>query len=224
MTPGWTPDRTRSLRRAAARLALAAPLLVVTPLAFMAPAPSALAAPQPEPVPRRWELEFTPGPLRVASFDLAGGGPRVFYYFSYKVVNKSGADRWFAPSFEMDTGDGTIYRSGRDVPREVVEKLIQASGNSELEDEVKIQGQLLQGPENAKEGIVVFPCTSLKPEYVNIYCAGFSGENKSVARPDNGQTVVLRKQRWLGHTVNGEIDPDSRATLARSTDQWILRK
>ncbi len=204
-----------------AAVALIAAGAVLTPIVT---APSALAAPQPEPIPRRWELQVTAGPLRVASIETPGKGPLPYLFFTYKVVNKSGEDRWFAPSFELDNGDGEIQRSGRDVPREVVDALVAISGNSELLDEIKIQGPFQQGEENAKEGIVVWPCTNLKPDFLNLYLGGFSGETKSVTRPDNGQTVVLRKQFMLRHQVNGELNPDSQTPIARVEDRWILRK
>ncbi|HVZ93374.1 MAG TPA: hypothetical protein VG797_02580 [Phycisphaerales bacterium] len=216
-----TVERPSKLLSTATLLILAtgATLLVGIPTQI----PSALAVPQPDAVPRRWELQLTPGPLQVASVEVPGHAPAAYLFITYKVVNKSGADRLFAPSFDLDLGDGKVYRSGRDVPSEVVDTLIKRSANPELVDEIHIQGMLLQGDENAKEGIVVWPCPNLKPEFVKVFMAGFSGETKSITRPDNNQTAVLRKQRMLSHQISGEIDPTRREPLARTEDLWIMR-
>jgi len=58
---------------------------------------------------------------------------------------------------------------------------------------------------------------------VVVYGAGFSGETRSIERPDTGEKVILRKTRMLRHPVPGEIDPSLNPALTRSDDQWIMR-
>lgn len=183
----------------------------------------AIAAPQPEPVPRRWELRITPGALRLAWAEVPGQGRRPYFYMTYTVVNLSGEDRLFAPSFELHTGDGSLLRGGRDIPREVTQQLIQRAGNPGLLDEIQILGPLLQGEENAKDGIVVWPCNDLKPTKLDIYAAGFSGETRSVARPNSGAAYILKKQLMLTHAVTGELNPDANSLIERTEQRWILR-
>lgn len=183
----------------------------------------AAAAPEPEAIPRRWELRLEPGPLRITSVDIPGKGARAFFYFTFKVTNNSGQDLYFAPSFDLGLSDGTVVRSGRDVPQEATAAILKKLNNPFMSDELKAQGNLLQGPENAREAVVIWPATNLHVSDVTIYAAGFSGETKSVVRPDTGKPYVLRKTLMLRHSVSGDIDPTLNEPLTRTVERWILR-
>ncbi len=69
-------------------------------------------APEPDPIPRRWQLEIQPGPLRIATVDVKDEGPKAYFYMTYKVTNASGGDLLFAPSFDLATDQGDVLRSG----------------------------------------------------------------------------------------------------------------
>lgn len=217
---GKTHPRTG--RRAwIAPLALAA----LTPMTgvFLSPSP-AHAAPEPSPIPTRWEFTFDPGPLRVMSVD-TGNGPTPYYYFTYKVTNHSGEDRFFTPTFEMYTDDGTLIRSGRDVPQEVTEYILRRLGNALLLDEIAIQDTLLQGRENAREGLVVWPVGDLNIDEIKIFANGFSGETKTIQRPDNGEPITLRKTMMLVHRVSGRVNTNTSRPIPRleNASRWIMR-
>lgn len=189
---------------------------------LLAPTP-AIAAPEPEPVPRRWQLQIVPGDLRMASVDIPGEGARAFFYLTYTVTNNTGEDRNFAPSFELATDRGEIIRSGRDVPRYASEAIRASLKNDLIRDEIAVQGLLLQGEENAREGFVVWPANDLKADEYTIFAAGFSGETKTLQRPDNGEKVVLRKCLMLRHDAPGQLDPSTGQALHRTSTRWILR-
>lgn len=207
---------TRLSRRTAIALAT-----LVAALAIMAPA-AVIAAPEPEPIPRRWQLRVEPGDLRIATVNTAAG-PRAYLYMTFKVINASGEDRDFAPSFELATDTGALRRSGRDVPREVTEVLLSKTGNPLVTDETGVQGRLLQGPENAREALVIWPADDLQAAEYNIYMIGFSGETKAINRPDTGQSVILRKTLMLRHEGTGRLDPTSGRPIPRVQERWILR-
>jgi len=184
---------------------------------------SSVAAPEPEAIPRRWQLQVEAGPLRVMSVQSEGRDAQTYYYMTYKVTNNSGEDISFAPLIELATDDGVITRGGRGVPGEVTDVIRARLGDSLLETESEIQGMLLQGPENARKGLVVWQAGNMKVDEVVVYAAGFSGETKSVQRPDTGEKVVLRKTLMIRHSVPGEIDPSSDQPLKRDVERWILR-
>lgn len=202
---------------------LALGVLAASAASFLCPAQTALAAPEPEPIPRRWEFNVVPGDLRVTTVNIPGEGPRAFFYFTYAVTNNTGQDRNLAPSFELATDEGRIYRSGRGVPRYATEAIRALLRSEMILDEIAIQGLLLQGEENAKEGFVIWPAEDLKADEYTIYAAGFSGETKTVPRPDTGEPVVLRKTLMLRHDAPGEIDPSAGRPLIRTQTRWILR-
>lgn len=181
------------------------------------------AAPEPEAVPRRWQLRVQPGDLRVATIDVPGIGPRTFLYMTYKVVNSSGEDRDFSPWFELATDTGQIIRAGRDVPHAVVQELLRKIDNPFLQDDLSVQGRLLQGEENAREGLVVWPAVDMSASEYTVFAMGFSGETKTVTKPDSGGDVVLRKSLMLVHEGTGRLDPTTGRPLNRTAERWILR-
>ena len=140
-------------------------------------------APEPDPIPRRWQLDVTIGPMRMASYQLEGQGSKTYLYFTYKVTNNTGQDLLFAPSFELSLGKGEPIRSGRNVPADVTKKLIEQCQNTFLQDQISILGNLLQGSENAREGVVVWELENLKPDKIAVYAAGFSGETVNITPP-----------------------------------------
>ncbi|MFG0291768.1 MAG: hypothetical protein ACIAQF_09695 [Phycisphaerales bacterium JB065] len=184
----------------------------------------AAAAPQPDAIPSRWEFDFRPGPLRITTIEVEGKGPQAFFYMPYYVENNSGEDRFLAPRFELATEEGDVLRSGGSaVPREVTRAIIERFRNPLLEDEITMLGPILQGPENAREGVVIWPANDLTVDEVTVYASGFSGETKQFVRPDNGEVVVLRKTRMLRHATPGNIDPSSDQPFRRTVDRWIMR-
>jgi len=192
---------------------LTAPALVDSP---------ALGAPEPEPIPRRWQFDIEPSDLRVRTIEV-NGTPQAFFYMTYKVTNNTGEDRFFAPWFELATDQGTVVRSGRGIPHSVTQELLRAYRNPLLMDEVSVQGLLLQGEANAREGLVVWPADDLDADEILVFAVGFSGETKTVARPDNGEETVLRKTLMLRHDTPGDIDPRGGRPLTRTQSRWILR-
>jgi hypothetical protein len=195
--------------------------------------PAAALPPQPDPVPRRWQLDVDPGPLRVMTVqtqDATTGRtvPRSYYVMTFTVTNNTGADVQFAASFELADDQGTLVRSGRGVPQAVVERILDQMRDPLLEPQMNLLGTLLQGKENARTGLVVWPADRLKVSEVVVHAMGFSGETKPYeVRAEDGSVVesfVLRKTLMLRHAVGGELDPTSDEPLARTERRWIMRK
>lgn len=180
-------------------------------------------APEPDPVPRRWQLDIAPGTLRVTSIDVPGVGPRMYLYLDYSVVNNSGQDLLFAPSFELANGEGEILRSGRDVPQVVTETILKSLQNPFSEDQIEIIGTLLQGRENGKDGVVIWPVTDANPERITIYAAGFSGETATVEPPNSDQRFVLRKTLRMDFDTPGDLVGTRSESIPVREQTWIMR-
>jgi hypothetical protein len=184
-------------------------------------------APEPDPVPRKWQLDVQLGDLRLAVVDVAGTGPKAFFYFTYKVVNNSGTDVLLAPAWDLATSDGRIVRSGRNVPASVTKTLLERFSSPYLEDQISIIGVLMQGEENAKDGLVVFSADDIRLDEVSIFGAGFSGENKPVevlnAASGQRERVMLRKTLMARYPVPGEIESRGNDPFAPSEVRWIMR-
>lgn len=221
-------DRTSRISGRLLTLALAAGVAALAPMSVTSP--RATAAPEPSPVPLRWQLDLEPGPLKIAFLNVPEVGPRAYLYMTYKVVNNTGGDMYFAPTFELSNDEGDLLRAGRDVPTEVNRLLLEQLKNPFLKDQTDAIGALRQGEENAREGLVVWPAQTLKADRVTVYCIGFSGETKRVTAPAEGsdegkagEEVVLRKTLMLIHTTPGELTGADRRALARTETRWILR-
>lgn len=184
-------------------------------------------APEPDPIPRRWQLAIEPGPLRVASVEVAGVGTRAYYFMTYKVTNTSDTDLLFTPTFDMLTDDGDLLRSGRDVSLDVTKEIVARVNNPFVQDQISIVGSLLQGEANAKEGVVIWPITSTKSSELAVFAGGFSGETRPVetVNPANRSKlkVLLRKTLMLRFQGPGELrDMDGR-TIPAIERTWVMR-
>ncbi|MFG0256503.1 MAG: hypothetical protein ACF8GE_01215 [Phycisphaerales bacterium JB043] len=212
-------------------------LLAVTLVGLSPWMQSASGAPEPSLIPTRWELDFEPGPLRIAMVEVErqvegpNGSvavvrqPEAFMYFTYTVMNNTGEDRMFAPSFELAMGDGDLLKSGQNVPASVTRELLQRLNNPFLLDQIGIIGTLEQGEENAREGLVIWPAgqSDMKADEAIIFASGLSGEFKRVTRPDTGEEVTLRKVMMLRHHTPGDRLGQGDRPFNRVQQRWILR-
>lgn len=184
-------------------------------------------APEPDPIPRRWELKVDVGALRVTTMEVAGQ-PRAFAYMTYKVTNKSGKDLLFAPSFELSFGGPKAVRAGSDIPAEVTDALLAKIGDPLVQDQIAVIGTLLNGDENARQGLVIWSCENLAPQKLSMYAAGFSGETATVELPSPKdpkvkEKAILRKTLMVQYAQVGEIGGRGDKALDVSEQRWIMR-
>lgn len=184
-------------------------------------------APEPDPIPRRWQLAIEPGPMRVASMELPDVGTRAYFYMTYKVTNTSDTDLLFTPTFDMLTDDGLLLRAGRDVPQEVTKEILRRVDNPFVQDQVSIVGSLLQGEANAKEGLVIWPVTSTRSGEFSVFAGGFSGETRPIEtlNPDDHTTmkVLLRKTLMMRFQGPGELRDMQARTIPMIDRTWVMR-
>ncbi len=195
----------------------------VSILGALALGPAVIAAPEPSPIPKRWQLEIAPSALMTAVV-----GDKSYFFMTYRVTNNSSQDLLFAPSFELSTDDGTLIRSGRDVPLEATREIISRLADPMLEDQISIVGTLLRGPENAKVGVVIWPIPQQHLSEVSVFCAGFSGETATVevpsaTKPGQNEKKLLRKSHWLRFRMPGQIKPGTGESFTPDEARWIMR-
>lgn len=184
-------------------------------------------APEPDPAPKRWELDVVMGPLRVATGEVPGQGLRVFYYQTFQVTNNTGREVFFAPAFELGTERGDVVRAGRGVPGSVVRGLLDRLENPLLMDQYAVIGPLLQGEENAREGLAVWLAPDVNSDEMSVYAIGFSGESEKyvVTDPATGERAekVLRKTLRLTYCLPGELHNRGATPLEECGRRWIMR-
>lgn len=188
---------------------------------------SCALAPEPDPIPTRWQLDLRPGELRLVSLSTGDTGPRAYAFLTYRVVNNTGQDLPFVPAFDMANDLGTVVRSGQNVPSEITAQVLALIDNEFVQDQIGILGTLQQGPENAKDGVVIWPVTDLLTDTLTVYAAGFSGETKPVliTDPATGEKVrkTLRKVRRLQYTTPGNLVLDQSKPMEIAIDDWVMR-
>ncbi len=194
----------------------------------LAPAPATtLAAPEPSPVPTTWEFDFREGPLRLITVDVPGVGPRAYFYMTYTITNFWGGDLLYAPSFDLKTEEGEILSAGQGVHPRVTEFLLGLLNNPLIDDQSTILGQVLEGIENAKSGVVIWPANDLDVDEIMVFANNLSGEQTSywVRDPESGdrKRIVLRKTMMLRYETPGEIAGRGALPLELVEKRWIMR-
>lgn len=195
--------------------------------ALLAGAVLTAMAPEPDPAPKRWELDVQMGPLRVATLEAPGRGERVYFYQTFRVTNNTGREIFFAPAFDLATDRGDVVRAGREVPGSVVRTLLDRLENPLLQDQYSVIGPLLQGEENAREGLVVWLAPDIASDEISVFGIGFSGESESyfVPHPETGEMaeVVLRKTLRTTYCLPGELHQRGAQPLIECGRRWIMR-
>jgi hypothetical protein len=183
------------------------------------------AAPEPSPVASRWQLDLRPGPLRIATVVDEIGLAKTYYYLTYDVVNNAGKDIFFAPSFQLASEDGEIRSAGKGVPSVVTNEMLARLRDPFLLDQISMAtaGELLQGEENGRTGLVIWPADGLKVDEIKVFAIGFSGETRVINKPDTGEEITLRKTLMLIHETPGEITGKGDRPMRRISQRWILR-
>src|SRR5262249_38725765 len=118
----------------------------------VAPLGTVYAAPSPSLTPVSWQLTFKHGPLERLVMPI-DGKQRTFWFMRYQVVNNSGRDVLFTPDFEIAGDSGEAAHAFKDVPNEVFGKIKDMYRNALMESPTGIYGKLLQGEDNAKDGV-----------------------------------------------------------------------
>jgi hypothetical protein len=213
-------------------LTIGVSLSVLTPIAPIAPQ-GAFAAP----VAAARDLSFTASDLRLFKDPESG---KYFWYFTYEVVNNTGADQRFAPRIEMMYDEGHIVRQGDGVPGSVVKEIKAFLKDPLLEDQFEILGEVLQGAQHARTGLVVFRAPDLDDadrkvthrtnpdqhldgtEYA-IFVQGLSRETEKKVDPKTGAAVTLRKSLRLDYLVPGDPSTSGTVTYPAMSTGWTFR-
>lgn len=202
-------------------------------LAQSAPADAPAAAPQApagKATPRAkledaWTLDYRPGPMRLVRDGATG---REYLYCTYTLSNRTGKDRRIAPRWELLDESGHVALSGQNVPSDVTRGLLKMLNDPQILETSAVLGEIAQGEENAKVGIVVF---AIEPEVrqFSLLVSGLSNGRGSHVDSKTGAAVPARKTLRIDYRVPGErgmfvgevplVAPDA----AETNPSWILR-
>src|SRR5688572_15895179 len=127
----------------------------------LAAVPTAQAAdpfPTPSLYPKAWQLDFVHGkPTRIVVQPPGSAVPKAYWFMTYTVTNNTDKEQLFLPSFELATEDGKVIRNDVNIPQVVFESIKKREGMRFLEPAALIGGQLRLGPDQARDGVAIWP-------------------------------------------------------------------
>jgi hypothetical protein len=185
----------------------------------------AAAYPEPSAAVRSWQLDFTHSKPRAISVRTAQG-VRWYWYMTYKVVNNSGQERVFVPEVVIATDQGDIVEAGKGVPASVFPAVKQQANIRLLESPIEVMGQILQGEDNARESVAIWPAFPHNVDEVRIFFTGLSGETQVIPEikdPKTGEPVSVRKTLMITYTLPGTGESPQNQPILGGDEQWIMR-
>lgn len=151
-----------------------------------------------------------------------------FLYCTYTISNRSGKDRRIAPRWELLDESGHLVLSGQEVPSEITRALMKMLNDPQLVETSAVLGEIGQGEENAKVGIVVFAIEPDVREF-SMFVAGLSSERSTLKNVKTGELSNARKTFRVDYRVPGErkgfsgelplVTPDATST----NPSWVQR-
>ena len=187
-------------------------LMVLTSLAMAYPTPSGVKI--------RWELEFEAGDFRLYIDQETGDA---YWWMNYTVTNRTKRDRIWAPKLTLFADSGEILESGKGVSSRITKDLKELLGNDLIETQNEIIGDLLQGPENAREGLAIWPARITQVNEITMFIAGISGETTRVLNPITSEEVILYKTLQRDYLIRGDALARGSQPIELIEDKWILR-
>jgi hypothetical protein len=198
--------------------------LIVVALAAAALTPAIRAEyPKPSPYPKTWELDFVHGkPQRVVVKDIQSNAPRAYWYMTYQVTNNTGNEQPFLPAFELVIEDGRVIRNDFKIPRVVFDEIKKREGNKYMEPAALIAGELRIGPDQAKDGVAIWPEPTPEMGQFSIYVSGLSGEIAQVKAPTT-KPVILHKTLQLNYLIRGDEVYPGEDEVNENPSEWVMR-
>ncbi|MBL4808595.1 MAG: hypothetical protein JKY43_00870 [Phycisphaerales bacterium] len=199
--------------------------LILGSLLLFGAGSTAIAAPEPSPVATTWEFTFDRGPLRLAWVETEQGN-KPYFFLTYNITNFSGDDLLFAPDVSLMTDNITVIKSGRNVPTAVTNAILEELDNPLIESQIDIVSTVLQGPEHARDGVLIWPAEQLDVDEVSIFFAGLSGEFESYVvgrETDNPRRYTLRKTLMLRFATPGNFGEQGARPFELAEKRWVMR-
>jgi hypothetical protein len=201
-------------------VSVAAALAIV---AFVLPRTIRADYPKPSPYPKSWELAFEHSiPKRVVVQTATSNIPRAFWYMTYTVTNNTDREQLFLPALEMLTEDGRVIRNDFKIPRSVFEEIKKREGDRFLQPAALVGGELRLGPDQAKDGVAIWPEPAAEMGRFSIFVSGLSGETATTKGPE-GKDVILRKTLQLNYLIRGDDVYPGEDDVNENPSEWVMR-
>ncbi len=215
--------KTHSMRMM--RYSLACMLVAVFSTAGLAGASAKKPYPTVNMLRHGWQLSFVwhkPHRIYVAVGHGVSRKLREYWFMRYTVTNNTHRDIFFIPGFVLTTDTGKVLRPITGVVPRVLDKIRTVTGDQFIISPGLIAGKLLQGDDNAKDGVAVFAGVPVKARRFKIFVSGLSGDTALQKNPLTHKNVVLHKTLELSFWMPGEsVRMTPRPQFAGK--KWVMR-
>jgi hypothetical protein len=166
---------------------------------------------EPSIVSPSWKLDLELGTPRTISAEDYNGSTRWFWYAPYKVTNLTEQERLFAPEVTITDDYGNIIQAGAGIAPSVFEAVQKKLDNPLLESPEAVVGQLLQGPDFARESVIIWPVAAQDVDRFTIFFAGVDGETQTLVSPRTGESIM----RQVTDPITGQkqVDDDGNPVM-----------
>ncbi len=143
-----------------------------------------------------WVLDFSYKPVRIKTIDIPGKGRKQIHYLYYKVVNRTGAPRKFAPRFIMVNDKGEKFED-KVVPQAISAIQVREDPTIPIVGGVNIIGILPPSTnpdgDDAVYGVATWEKWDPNAERFSIYVRGLSDGYQEIPSPAGGKPSVKYK-------------------------------
>ena len=204
----------------------AAVLMVCSQISMAAPEPAIV------PAPHEWTLDVKfEHPQQIITRIPGAKHPQCFWYIILTVTNKTGMDVELYPKVEMMPDTFQLVPACTKVPKKVFKEIKSRHKSTYpfLESLEKMDAKILQGEDNTKDIVMIWPDFDNKAKDINIFIGGLSNETAVIKSPtlknENGesQDIFLRKTLELSYTIAGDPAFRADAKVVYNDKRWIMR-
>ncbi|MHC5060294.1 MAG: hypothetical protein ACYTFK_04320 [Planctomycetota bacterium] len=192
------------------------------------------AYPEPAVVQRssEWTLDVVfSQPQQITVKSPGDAAPKRYWYIILTLTNKTGSDVPFYPACDLVTDTFQIVGAGKGVRQGVFEKIkLRHQGRYPFLEHVDFAGsRVLEGVDNTKDIVIIWPDFDSKAKSVALFLAGLSNETVGIDHPvatddlGNPVKVYLRKTLLLEYAVGTDAKLRSLAKLSYKDKRWVMR-
>lgn len=203
----------------------------------------AQTAPKPSIIPVSWQLEIKverPQPIEV--FFPGQAKPKLYWYLRYTLINNTGRDQIFVPNFLLYTETGQTILAGKKIPLLVFQNIKKRHNQPLLQTRTNMTGKILQGLDNAKQGVAIWPDFDPVAGKFDVFIGGISGEtvevtlpkpvvvtekvisgNKRITKKVRKSKVTLHKVLHISYSISGEAAARISTIVQILSKTWLMR-
>jgi len=193
-----------------------------------------LAAPEPAIVQAagNWTVDVTfEHPQRISAKPAGRAKAKMFWYTILTLTNKTGRDVEFYPKCELMTDTFEIIPAGKGVSARLLKQIKRRHRRTYpfLESVNEAGNRILQGDDNAKDVVIIWPDFDRKANRIDLYIAGLSNETVVVEHPTEKDRsgkpakVYLRKTLDVSYSLASDGVPRSTVRLNYEGKRWVMR-